>query len=277
MGYRNLMYSGILSRAKSKVIWFFKYVIGRLGVGITSYANLVNLQKLASDSSRQDLEFVQAFSSVNYEWMIPLLSKSKSQLRQDLFVLSETEKKREGYFVEFGATNGIDLSNTYLLETEFSWTGILAEPARVWHKKLRANRPNALIETLCVWYDSNSRLTFNEVSKSEFSTVDGYSDKDLHKDIRKVGKKYEVRTISLNELLIKHKSPKYIDYLSVDTEGSEYDILKALNFDEFKFGVITIEHNYAPQRELIFDLLTNHGYKRKFENISLFDDWYVKV
>ena len=267
----------ILLKTKTKVIWFFKYVGGKLGVGITSYTNLVNLQKQSLDQSRQDWEFVRGFSPASYEWLIPLLAKSRSQLRQDLFVLSETKSKRGGYFVEFGATNGIDLSNTYLLETEFSWTGILAEPARVWEKKLKSNRPNASIETLCLWKDSNSTLTFNETVCAELSTIESFSDKDLHKDTRRQGKNYEVRTISLNDLLLKNQAPKYIDYLSIDTEGSEYEILKAFNFDDFTIGIITVEHNYTPQREMIFTLLTSHGYKRKYENISAFDDWYVKI
>jgi hypothetical protein len=80
----------------------------------------------------------------------------------------------------------------------------------------------------------------------------------------------------LNDLLIKHRAPKYIDYLSIDTEGSEYEILEAFNFNEFSFGIITVEHNYTPQRDMIFALLTGHGYIRKYENISAFDDWYVK-
>jgi hypothetical protein len=41
---------------------------------------------------------------------------SKSQLRQDLFVLSELSFKQNGFFVEFGATNGVELSNTHLME-----------------------------------------------------------------------------------------------------------------------------------------------------------------
>lgn len=168
------------------------------------------------------------------------------------------------------------MSNTYLLETEFSWTGILAEPARLWEKQLRANRPNAFIETLCVWKDSNSSLIFNETDVPELSTIDSFSDGDGHRDTRLAGKTYEVQTISLNDLLIKHRAPKYIDYLSIDTEGSEYEILEAFNFNEFSFGIITVEHNYTPQREKIFALLTGHGYKRKYENISAFDDWYVK-
>jgi FkbM family methyltransferase len=190
-------------------------------------------------------------------------------------VLFQTEFKKGGYFVEFGATNGIDLSNTYLLETEFSWTGILAEPARVWERELRANRPTTVIETLCVWKDSNSSLVFNETDSPELSTVDSFSNKDSHRNSRREGRKYEAKTITLRDLLIKHHAPKYVDYLSVDTEGSEFEILNAFNFDEFSFGVISVEHNFTPQRELIFALLTSNGYKRIFEDFSEWDDWYV--
>ena len=272
----------LLLKAKSKVIWFLKYVLRKLGVGITSYSNLVYLRNQASDRSYRDLEFIRELDPANYELLIPLLSKSRSQLRQDLFVLSEVESKTKktggGYFVEFGATNGIDFSNTYLLETEFSWTGILVEPARVWESELRTNRPNASIETLCVWKDSNSSLVFNETFSPGFSTIKSFSDKDRNKNIRRGGKEYEVQTISLNDLLTKHKAPKHIDYLSIDTEGSEYEILKAFNFDVFNIRIITVEHNNnTPQRKLIFDLLTSHGYKRKHENISAYDDWYVKI
>jgi FkbM family methyltransferase len=268
--------ASLLRKVKGTTIWFVKYFFRKLGIGITSYANLVQLLEKSSDRTFQDLEFIRALGPSSYESMITLLSKSRSQLRQDLFVLFETEYKTRGFFVEFGATNGIDLSNTYLLETEFSWTGILAEPAKVWVKELYANNRNASIETLCVWKDSNSSLTFNETSVPELSTVHSFSYKDGHKNTRSVGKKYQVQTISLNDLLIKHRAPNYIDYLSIDTEGSEYDILKALDFNKFSFGIITVEHNYTPQREKIFALLTSHGYKRKFEEISTFDDWYVK-
>jgi hypothetical protein len=61
---------------------------------------------------------------------------SSSQICQDLWVLFMTAGIKDGFFVEFGATNGITLSNTYLLERNFGWKGILAEPARGWHRVL---------------------------------------------------------------------------------------------------------------------------------------------
>ena len=65
----------------------------------------------------------------NASQVMKYLSKSKSQLRQDLFVLSFLDFKTNGFFVEFGVTDGIELSNTYLMEKEFAWSSILAEPA----------------------------------------------------------------------------------------------------------------------------------------------------
>ena len=74
----------------------------------------------------------------------------------------------------------------------------------------------------------------------------------------------------------KYNAPKHIDYLSIDTEGSEYEILSNFDFSQNTFEVITCEHNYTPSRERLHLLLTKQGYRRVFEDLSLFDDWYVK-
>ncbi len=204
------------------------------------------------------------------------LRNSRSQLGQDIFVLFELGFTTGGYFVEFGATNGIDLSNTYLLEKEFGWRGIVAEPAARWHKDLKNNR-HCLIDSGCVWRDSHSVLTFNESDRGEFSTIDSFSSSDFHGRSRRRGRKYNVTTISLEDLLDKYDSPRRIDYLSIDTEGTEYEILSAFNFDKYEFRTITCEHNFSSHRERIHSLLTEKGYHRKFEGISGVDDWYVSA
>lgn len=202
-------------------------------------------------------------------------SSSKAQLKQDIFVLSELDCKTGGYFVEFGATDGVDLSNTYLLETKFGWTGILAEPAKIWSEDLAKNR-TCYIDYDCVWSKSGEVLEFNEVNAAELSTINTFSGVDEHAVTRTSGTKYPVNTISLFDLLKKYDAPKVIDYLSIDTEGSEFEILSAFDFDAYQFRVITCEHNYTPMREKIYDLLTSKGYTRKFPNLSRFDDWYVR-
>lgn len=78
----------------------------------------------------------------------------------------------------------------------------------------------------------------------------------------------------MTELLEQNNSPKFIEYLSLDTEGSEYEILKTFNFDEYKFGYINVEHNYTePKRTLIKELLTKNNYKYIGDNVV--DDIYI--
>ena len=241
---------------KEAIITCFQTV----GIGIASYT---------------DIEMLLALPKTHMPLLIRYLKKSKAQCRQDLFVLDRLNFKLNGYFVEFGAANGFDISNTHLLEKEFGWTGILAEPAKCWHADLIKNR-RAEIELRCVWKETGSILTFNEVENAKLSTISEYNDADFWSKERELGKTYDVATISLTDLLKKYKAPKDIDYLSIDTEGSEFEILNSFDFEEYKFGVITCEHNFTPMREKIHSLLSRHGYVRKFENLSKADDWYVR-
>lgn len=255
-----------------------KDVLKKFDIGITKYSTL---QRLFSESVRlhhanSNVDLILKIPNQDLPKFLPLMFKSNSQLWQDLFVISELGFKRNGYFVEFGATNGVDLSNSYLLEKEFGWNGILAEPARCWHNELRKNR-GVNIETNCVWRDSSSILTFNEVDYAELSTIDLFSSTDSHQKVRETGKTYDVKTISFIDLLAKYNAPSQIDFLSIDTEGSEYEILSNFDFNRYQFRVITCEHNFTPMREKLFSLLTANGYVRKFQELSRFDDWYVKA
>jgi FkbM family methyltransferase len=256
-----------------KIFNGIKSIFQAFSIGITRYSTLEKLRQ--NSRAANDIELLLTLPNENASQLLKYLKKSKSQLRQDLFVLSELNFKNKGYFVEFGATNGIDFSNSHLLEKEFGWAGILAEPARCWHKKLKENR-SANIDINCVWKESESTLMFNEVFRAELSTINKFSTSDSHKELRKSGMKYDVTTISLNDLLSKFNAPTHIDYLSIDTEGSEYVILSNFDFTKHSFSIITCEHNFSTNREQIYSLLTKHGYIRKYQNLSKFDDWYVK-
>lgn len=227
------------------------------------------------EHSRLNNHFEIAKSTLeDRETILSFSGKSKSQFGQDLFALSMLGLKRGGFFVEFGATNGVDLSNTYLLEKEFQWTGILAEPAICWHEELKANR-NSQLDFSCVWHRSGEVLAFNETASPELSTLNVFSDHDFLSEMRRKGQIYEVSTISLGDLLSKHGAPDRIDYLSIDTEGSEFEILSNFDFSKYRISVITCEHNFTPNREGIFQLLTKKGFVRVREDISGVDDWYV--
>jgi FkbM family methyltransferase len=204
-----------------------------------------------------------------------LYPKSKAQLSQDLFVLSTTNFKEFGYFVEFGATNGIRHSNTYLLESSFSWNGILAEPGKNWFSDLQRNRKVA-IDKRCVYSHSGDELKFSEANDGEYSTLDSFIASDHHVKKREKTSSYLVESVSLIDLLVSHEAPKQIDYVSIDTEGSEYEIIRNFDFTQYDIKVFTIEHNYGGNRILIKEIMEHAGYKRVNESMSLWDDWYVK-
>ena len=223
---------------------------------------------------KRDLQFLQTLPPGTLSKTISYLPHSKAQLRQDLLVVHLLEAKKKGFFVEFGATNGLDWSNSHLLETQLGWTGILAEPATIWHEALHTNR-NCIIDKACIWHSTGETLVFRETPEAYLSTIDSFAAKDKHKELRKNGKTYNVQTISLHDLLQKHQAPSDIDYLSIDTEGSELEILRAFDFDTYRISVITVEHNFTSDREKIHRLLLSKGYVRVMKKISRFDDWYV--
>ena len=199
---------------------------------------------------------------------------SKSQLGQDVLALSYVGTDKPGYFVEFGATNGLDLSNTYMLEKNFGWKGILCEPAKIWHKDLFSNR-DSIIDTRCVFNSTGEQLDFSEATTSHLSTVEKFVESDSH--ARRVSERYKVTTVTLCDLLRDHKAPNYIDFISIDTEGSEYVILSEFDFEKYQFGLICVEHNFTENRGKVSDLLYSKGYKKVFEEFSMFDDWYVSA
>lgn len=204
-------------------------------------------------------------------------ARSRSQLMQDLFVVSELGDRRDrGFFVEFGATDGVALSNSWLLEKRLGWRGILAEPARCWHEALRRNR-TCVVETECVWSRTGEWLDFTEVASPEYSTLSEFAAADAHAQIRTDCHRYQVATVSLLDLMLRHAAPSDPDFLSIDTEGSELEILRDFAFDRYPFKVITCEHNHARLREPLRRLLESKGYRRKHEDISRFDDWYVRI
>ena len=210
------------------------------------------------------------------------INYSFSQLGQDFIALALSGAKDDGFFVEFGACDGMRHSNTFSLEKVFNWKGILAEPAKIWHHSLLKNR-NCLIDTRCVYSKSNYLLPFLEVKKDKnisygaSSLVDFANNGDWASNLRlKNNNEYEVKTISLNDLLEEYNAPQKIDFMSIDTEGSELEIIEKLNFEKYKIRFLCIEHNFvAPIKRKLNLILKKNGYRQIYKQFSQFDDWYV--
>jgi len=199
---------------------------------------------------------------------------SYSQLNQDLEVLKFYNNKIGGFFIEIGASDGIELSNTYLLEKKYNWTGICVEPIPNRFKLLCKNRPNSVCCDNAVYKKSGKSVIFDIANN--YDLLSGISSRiDSHHKIEVECNKTQiiVKTISFNDLLEKYKAPLFIEYLSLDTEGSELEILKSVNLKKYIFGLIDVEHNYMePRRTQIRELLTSNGYEFIREN--QWDDCY---
>jgi len=205
------------------------------------------------------------------------IKRSNSAQQQDLlaeFISQFSLNSGQKWFVEFGAAAWKEGNNTFLLETN-SWKGILAEPSKYWQKELLRNRV-CQIDYRCVSTTSGEYVSFFESVNPFLSTQSNLIDEDFNRSRRKLKSSYLVKTVSLEHLLVSHDSPKFIDYMSIDTEGNEFDILESFfPNSNFSIGFLTVEHNYTHNKNKIYDLLTNFGYVRILEAVSKHEDWYL--
>ena len=210
------------------------------------------------------------------------LSKNiKSQLYQDVFAAFIIGNKFEKTFLEFGATDGLELSNSYMLEISDNWRGVLSEPSPQWHDLLKKNRTNTKIITKCIWSASKKKLDFFMSDVGVLSTINDYVDSDKSSmpgnalERKKSGKVISVETISLNDVIKEYFSNVTPSYISIDTEGSEYEILKSFSLDIYRPRVFTIEHNFTDYQNKIDHLMNSQNYIRIFRELTAFDAWYV--
>jgi FkbM family methyltransferase len=205
----------------------------------------------------------------------------KSQLYQDVFASFIIGNKFEKTFLEFGATDGLELSNTYMLENSESWRGVLSEPSPQWHNLLKKNRANTKIITKCIWSESGKKLDFFMSDAGVLSTINKFIESDKNSmpgntfERKKSGKVISVETISLNDVIEEYFNNVAPSYISIDTEGSEYEILTTFKLDVYRPKVFTIEHNFTDYQNKIDHLMNSQNYIRIFRDLTAFDAWYV--
>lgn len=173
------------------------------------------------------------------------IKENYSQVYQDMFVLTMLDGKTNGTYLEIGTADPIYNNNTYLLEKEFGWNGISVE------------------------IDPDQVQKFLETDRKGPIVMMNALDIDYKKELKE--------TIPGN----------VIDYLQIDCEPAEvsYQILKKIPFDDYKFAVITFEHDYYADeskavRQKSREYLESRGYTRVVGDIapdknSTFEDWWV--
>jgi FkbM family methyltransferase len=199
------------------------------------------------------------------------LLDSYSQVAQDL-IASFLNQGRNGYFVEFGAADGVTGSNTYLLEKQ-GWKGILADPNRSYSKQLQHVR-SSHVELVCISGKSGEELEF--IENGLLSKVGVIENQDLTLRLRNKNRTYKVPTLSLEALLDKWEAPQNIEFISIDTEGTEVEILEKFDFKKYNVQYFVVEHNYGENGIKLDKIFESNGYTRVLRSSALFDAWYVK-
>ncbi len=177
--------------------------------------------------------------------------KYNGQAQQDKFVCNVLKNKTQGFFLEIGSFHPIEINNTYLLESEFQWTGLMFEYMKENFEKLyKIHRPN-------------SNYIFGDATKHNYSNI--FSDYNVRKNI------------------------DYLQ-LDIHPPQKTLEVLKRLNtqvMDSHKFAVITFEHDYKGDDEVFYvreesrEIFKNRGYHLVLGDITtkhpkyVYEDWYV--
>ena len=262
-------------------------------ITFTKKPNFWHIASVARNKNLNDYEILnQAFEQDIFEEENKIFLKKfidcfknvkniKSQLYQDVFASFVIGNQFDKTFLEFGATDGLELSNSFMLENTLNWSGVLSEPSPQWHEVLKENRKYTKIIKKCIWSESGKILDFFMSDRGNFSTLNEFIDSDKYsmplntESRKKAGKLITVETISLNDVIKEYFNNTSPSYISIDTEGSEFKILESFNFENYRPKVFTVEHNFTELQSKIDELMVSKNYERIFRKLTSFDAWYV--
>lgn len=187
----------------------------------------------------------------------------ESQVGQDKWVCEFFNYKRDGYFIDIGANDGIWLSNTYYMEKELGWSGICVEAGITPFNRLKLNRDCICVHALAS--KTNGITTFYEIRYGNRDRLEGMQ---------------VVNAVRLDTLMSMYDVPKTIDYVSIDTDGEDYNILATFPFDKHEVILWTLEHNNNQEiKKSMKELMNSKGYIIAVEDVKsggyIFEDWYI--
>lgn len=173
--------------------------------------------------------------------------------------------KRGGFFIELGANNGLFQSNTAFLEKEMGWKGILIEPSLKGYNQCKINRP----KSICLNYAYVSKDYKEDYIEGDFEDNNPMGSINGHR----IGRKnlVKVKAITLEKILDEHCRTN-IDFLSLDTEGYEFEILKGLNLNKYLPKILLIEIYKKDYNNIVnFLEVANYKLHSNFTNYNKID------
>jgi hypothetical protein len=181
-------------------------------------------------------------------YMLYIYTMFNGQAEQDKFVLNVLKNKKNGFFLEVGSHDPIKINNSYILEKNYEWNGIMIEFQEQWLDKYKISRPNSI-------------HVINDATTIDYKEL------------------FETNNVPLNL--------DYLQIDLAVNNGSTLNTLKKINsdvMDKHKFATITFEHdiyhtNYLNTRSVSREIFEDRGYIRVFSDITNgpnpFEDWYI--
>ena len=168
-----------------------------------------------------------------------------------------------GYFIECGANDGVDQSNTWYYEKHLNWSGILVEPLKNQYIELVKNRS-----------DKNNFYNFALIENDKIDKV-SFKNTNLTSRVILVKEDTElnVSSTTLKNILVKSKAPNLIDFFSLDVEGYEEQVIKGNDFNiyNFKYFLVETKNDHVikmikDKNYILIKKLSHHDYLFKFNH-----------
>lgn len=189
-------------------------------------------------------------------------SISYGQAGEDAMIWRLLHHKKSGYYVDVGAHHPVRWSNTYALYL-LGWSGIAIDANEEFRAEFRKQRPNDLFVAACVTDNPGERL-FRVYADRALSSVT--SAQVFVNDYQyRLEKAVKMKGRTLEEILIENNTPNDFDFLSIDVENHDLEVLMSFDISRYRPQLIVVEaHNFDPVKINAFDAavyLNKNGYK----------------
>lgn len=201
-----------------------------------------------------------------------------SQDNQDKFLETNIFKGyKNGFYVDVGAHDGVNINNTLYFEKYNNWTGINIEPIKTVFNKLVCNRPNNININCAICNNDGETEFLCNIGHTEMISgiKDNFDPRHLER-LERENKEHGSNTVIIKvktkklETLFNENNILHINYLSIDVEGSEFEVIKSINFNKVFIDVIGFENNYNDISIHIIKYLENKDFIFIHNSIDIF-------